>query len=360
MFSTIALAVSLAQAIPSATPEQEERIRSTLSVAVEKMAPRRDCNFPQLGTSDFLAVIGTYEGSTIPTVTIAGQDEETSLAEVEIRPGRNPVYLALSSARPVIWRITGDTGRVRQLIAFHVNNAGVVGVPAAKVTFSNEEKCRLRYDFYEGRTLETDVPVLAMFGRRPNGIAGDYGLYRAVVDDSGVVLDRTRVRNGEDVLILDNVPKEPNFPHSGGNGPSTLEEAFHKLFPAGIATIEPADVVASGTVERYEVLPLIAGAYQLEQSGALNPATASDIRRWKDRAIIGGHVKADQINELLFESPYRVVRPIRLPAGLCGGYLMTFFVPSRDYVKGDPCHSNIYVDDGTVMASPTGFDHAND
>jgi len=360
VFSIFAVLVGLAQATPPATPEQEARIQSTLSVAAKKMAENSACDFPPTETSDFLAVIGAYEGSTIPTVTVAGQDEDSSLAEIDIRPGRNPIYLLLSSYSPVIWRVTGDTARIRQLIVFHDNGAGVVGVPARKIRFSDEQNCRLPYDYYEGRKLESDVPVLAMLGRRPNAIGADYGLFRAILDDAGVTLDRSRVRGGGDVLILANVPTEPVFPKGGGNGPSTLERDFHRLFPAGVATVDPADVVASGSVERYEVLPMTAGAYQLEQSGALIPATAGDIRRWKDRAIIGGHVRADRISSLLFDAGYRVTRPIQLPAGLCGGYSMTFFVPSRDYVKGDPCHSNIYVDDGTIMASPGGSARAED
>lgn len=352
MFSAVALILGFAQSIPPATPEQEAHIQSTLSVAVEKMARRSACDFPKPEATDFLTVIGAYEGSAIPTVTVTGQDESSSLADVEIRPGRNPVYLVLSSATPLIWRITGDTARVRQVIAFHAKSAGVTGVPARIVRFSRGASCSLPFNFYDGRKLETDVPVLAMFGRRPDGIGADYGLYRAIVHNAGVTIDRSRIRSGEDVLILANHPREPVFPHSGGDGPSTLEQEFDKLFPAGIANIEPDEVVASGPVERYEVLPMTAGALQLERSGALIPATASDVRRWKDRAIISGHVRADQITDLDFNSAYRATRPIRIPAGLCGGYLMTFFIPSRDYVKGDPCHSNIYVDDGTIMASP--------
>jgi len=355
VFSTVAFAVSIAQAAPPATHEQENRIQSTLRVAVGMMAPVTACDFPQPAPSDFLAVVGSYEGSALPSVTIAGQDEETSLADVEIKPGRNPVYLVLSGATPIIWRITGDTNRVRHVITFHSTSAGVVGIPAEKVRFSHQQNCPLPHDFYDGRKLETDVPVLAIFGRRPNGIAADYGLYRAVVDDAGVTVDRSHVRNGEDVLIMGNRPQNIAFPHAGINGPSTLELEFHKLFPAGVVRLKPDDVVASGPVAPYEVLPMTAGALELEQSGALIPATADDVRRWKDRAVISGRVRADQITELDFSSAYRVTRPIRIPAGLCGGYLMTFFVPSRDFVKGDPCHSNIYVDDGTIMASPAEF-----
>lgn len=336
-------------ASPAKLPEQEARIQSTLGLAVEKIRPTIPCDLPELRQSDFLTVVGAYRGETVPTVTVAGQDEESSVADVIVGKGANPVYLVLSSYDPVIWRMTGDVGRVRQLIVFHQKSAGVIGIPARKIHFSDDNKCRIPYDVYEGRQLEDDVAVLATFGRRANAIGGNYSLHRATLNGDTLKVDRVPKKPSED-LVLTNQPADPIFPKGKGNGPSTLEREFHLRFPAGIASIDPRSVVATGSVERYEVLPITAGAFQLEQEGALVPATAADVRRWKDRAIIGGHVRADRIKSLHFYSAYRVTRPIRIPSGLCGGYSLTFFVPSRDYVKGDPCHSNIYVDDGTIMA----------
>ena len=116
--------------------------------------------------------------------------------------------------------------------------------------------------------------------------------------------------------------------------------------------IDPIDVVATGKVERYQQLPAVAGAVQLERDGALIAATAADVERWKKSALIGGRVRADKIDNLDFYAAYRVTRPIKLPGSLCGAYSLTLFVPSADFVRGDACHSNIYVDDGTVLASP--------
>lgn len=359
MVWSLGFALALAQPRP-ASPEQEKQIRSSLSPAVAKMGTSCAGALPELKTSDFLAVIGAYEGAAIPTVTIAGQDRETSLAEIKIGRGRNPVYLVLSPGEALIWLISGETDRVRQVVVLQSAHAAVAGVPAARVHFVDDPHCSLPYDLYEGRQYETDVPVLALFGRRANGIGGDYGLYRAVVEDSGVTFDRSRVRSGDDVLILANEPNELVFPHGLSAEPSTLEQQFKKLFPAGIVSLSPADVVANAPVEPYEILPMTAGAVQLEQRGAIVPATAADVRRWKTRAVVSGHVRADKIRGLEFYSPYRVTRPIRLPAGLCGGYSLTFFVASREYVSGDPCHSNIYVDDGSIMASPAASAHAND
>ena len=348
MLLLTAIALVVGQLTP-ATPDQEARIQSTLRLAAERMGPASACNLPKPEPSDFLAVVGAYRGEIVPTVTVAGQDKYSSLSDLIIGTGSNPVYLVLSSYDPVVWRISGDVKRIRQLMVFHQNGAGVIGLPARKIRFTNDESCRLPYEHYRGRSLEHDVPVLAIFGRRANVIGGDYALYRATVADGSLKVDRFPSKPSED-RILENHPADPILPKPRGNGASTLEDEFHLRFPAGIASIDPSAVVATDKVERYEVLPQTAGAYQLEQSGALVAATAADVRRWKDRAIIGGHVRADRISWLHFYSAYRVTRPIRIPSGLCGGYSLTFFVPSRDYVKGDPCHSNIYVDDGTIMA----------
>ncbi|HMI41202.1 MAG TPA: hypothetical protein VK485_08260 [Sphingomicrobium sp.] len=349
MSSFAAALMLLAQAQISTTPGQESRITSSLSVAVEQMIPRSSCIVEKPLPSDLLIAIGSYLGASIPTVTIAGQEKSTSLADVAIGRGKNPIYLVLSSHDPVIWRLTGDMGRIRRLVIFHQQEAGVIGIPRRKIRFEGNADCKLFYDNFEERTLEQEVPVLAIFGRRANLIGGEYGLYRASVTGDALQIDRT-LSVGDHDLILNDPPGDTVFPKARGNGPSTLEIEFHRNFPAGIVEVDPHKVIATGAVETYAVLPETAGALQLEQSGALVPATAADVRRWKDRAVISGHVPADRVRGLYFYSAYRVTRPIRLPAGLCGGFSMTFFVPSRDFVKGDPCHSNIYVDDGSIMA----------
>ncbi|MFL6802173.1 MAG: hypothetical protein ACJ8EQ_10465 [Sphingomicrobium sp.] len=346
MFSTVALAAALAQAAVLNTPEQEARLQATLSLAVAKMASQSACDFAKPRPSDLLVTVGTSGGSILPTVTVAGQDEITMLSDLVITKGRNPVYLVLVSEEATIWRLAGDVRRVRQVIVFHDEGAGVIGVPASRIHFNRQDRCRLSKEIYRGRSLETDVPILAMFGRRANAIGGDYVLYKATVDGSKLVVDRTFAGSGHDLVISDR--DATVFPKPAVPGPSTLEREFRANFPAGIVEVEPADVVATGPVERYQVMPATAGALELERSGALIPATAADVRRWKERAILSGHVRADRINELTFYQAYRVTRPIRVPPGLCGAFSMTFFVPLRGYLTGDLCHSSIFVDDGTA------------
>jgi len=346
VFSTVALAVGLAQSVIPNTPEQESRLKAVLSAAVAKMAPRSVCSFEMPQRSDLLVVIGTSGGSILPTVTIAGQDDITMLSEIVIRKGRNPVYLVLSSEGAMIWRLTGDVQRVRQAVVFGSEGAGVIGIPASRIHFNQDQKCRLSKEFYRGRSLENDVPILAMFGRRANAMGGDYVLFKAVLDGSELVIDRTFAGTGHDLVISDRDPIV--FPKPAVPGPSTLEREFRQNFPAGIVDVDPNSVVATGPVERYATMPATAGLLELERSGALVPATPADVRRWKDRAILSGNVRADSIYDFTFYHPYRVTRPIRLPAGLCGAFSMSLFVPSRDYVTGDPCHSDIYVDDGTA------------
>ena len=330
--------------VPPATPAQEAHIQSTLSVAVKKMVSSY-CAFPRPNDSDVLVVIGAYEGRSLTTATVAGQDKATMLADIIIESGDHPIYLALSSYAPTIWRLNGDVKRVRQVAVVQDEGAGVVGVAPDAVHFATSAQCHLPYKLYPDRAFEREVPVLKLFGRRANVIGGDEALYRATVTDSSISIDRRYSQFEEDKIITRTSALE--LPKAGD-----LDVFLHHNFPPEIVDIDPSAVVASHAVERYAILPMVAGAAALEKAGALIPATMKDIRRWKDRALIGGHLRADQIDELLFDSAYRVTRPIHLPAELCGAFSLTLFVPSRDYVTGDYCHSNIYIDDGTILASP--------
>ena len=83
MFLAATLFLALAEPQP-ATAEQEAHIKSTLAPAVQVMGQKDSCSHPEIKPSDFLAIIGAYEGETIPTVTVAGQDDDTSLADVVI------------------------------------------------------------------------------------------------------------------------------------------------------------------------------------------------------------------------------------------------------------------------------------
>ena len=224
----------------------------------------------------------------------------------------------------------------------------MLGVPAKKIRFVSQPGCKLRSDLYAGDRLQQDAPILAIFRRRANLIGGRYRLYRAKIGANDLAIERLLPDGDRDVIVTGS-PQHTSLPIGPGAGPSSLERNFHRAYPAGLTRIDADKVIANGPVATYAMLPNVAGALEVERSGALVPATALDIRRWKSRAILGGHIAADEFEDLDFFAPYRVLRPIRLPSGLCGGFSMTFFVPSRNYVAGDLCHSRVYVDDGTLV-----------
>jgi hypothetical protein len=77
--------------------------------------------------------------------------------------------------------------------------------------------------------------------------------------------------------------------------------------------IDPAAVMASRPAEKYRVLPLQAGLIQLVQSGALT---------------------RDRSGEFLIQ------KQMRFPAGLYGGYSVTFLLlRGVPLPEGDPGHS---------------------
>ena len=290
------------------------------------------CSLPKVADDEELVVIGGNRGAALSMVAANGQNEETTLADIVIEPGGKPLYLVLNAGIPIIYRLSGDVERVRRVAALSSGDeqsAALIGAPAGTVLFADSQDCPVDRGVFRKMTPEQDAVIRTIFGRVARMQGGD-GLLRRVVIGSNWLSPRA--------LPPNRLAPDP-----------ILKRHFLDQFPAGLITIDPRSVVGRGKIEVYEVPPSDAGSMHLLQTGVLVPADSGDVQRWKTRAIEGEHFTPEQIADMSFYMPLlRVTRPTRIPAGLCGGHLLHLFVASADYVRGDPCHSKIYIDDGSM------------
>lgn len=276
------------------------------------------------GTS--LLVAAHYEAKTHSTAWLGEPDETTGAVDVRLDPG-GPVHLVLMTYRPIVYRFSGHVRRVRRLTLMSHEGAGAVGVPGPLVSFL--PRC-LSYD--EGKEADGLAAAMArLAGRTPAAVTTSYGLWRLAI---GRGIDRLERKD------------RPGWSYMPG--PET--QRLLRYRPGGVARIDPAAVVTNVRVGTYEVLPQEAGLRELIGSGALVRATVADAEAWEAAARARGATVAPR-PDIAHESAYRVIRPIRIPAGLCGAHQVAFYARSPEYLRGGPCHSSAFFDDGTDLDS---------
>lgn len=287
--------------------------------AAPALDPRSACVLPALPREGRLVVLRMSGGDAVSTVAVAGLNQGTTTGEIRIGPGRGPLQLAIVSNEPVIVRFTGEVARVSDVVLINRAGAGVTGLPASKVHFGVGAKC----DFY--------INPAKAWGRTA-------ALSEEINDLHKAWTDGRRFRHQE---------VDPEYDPAKNR----LAQFMDSFYPGGIMVIDPNRVVSSSPAVKYSVLPDTAGLVQLEKSGALVEAGRAEIDAWTAKAKV--HHGARLIGQIKignYGPVYRVTRPIQLPAGLCGSHSITFLVPSRDYLSGDPCHSEIIAEDGHILA----------
>jgi hypothetical protein len=298
-------------------------------------APR--CTMPAIDPGTRLVFAGFYEGGGVSTVAVAGQDQETTVGEVHIEPGRERLTLVLASYQPMIYRFSGATRRVARVILLHRDGAGAgaTGLPRARIAFGSQASCNLSYSIYDDPDGQEAQRARAVFGRAPDVTGGIYKLQGALIGSRRIT---------------------PASRPSSDRGRGGLERDLYRFHPMGVIALRPRDVIASRTPEPYGVLPNTAGILQLLREGALVPATGRDSEAWLAAAVrsraYSDRALAD-LRRYIQQSGFRVVRPIRLPARLCGAHSVLLFAPDPSFVSGEPCHSDLFFADGTGRGTIT-------
>ena len=225
------------------------------------------CGLPAAPAGAVVVLHGAHKGAALSSAAISGQDEVTTLTHVDVEPGREPLYLVLSSATPMIWSLRGDTRRVAQVAVVTGAGtparpaAGVIGAPAAKVSVRHSKNCFRSFsepaseEASRARTL-----VAQALGQAPARVSASYAA-GAVSLPSGRALERSA--------------GSPAVPPAGLD--LGLWRSGLRFHPEGVAQVNPA-AVAGARAEAYGVLPGYMGLAQLAARGALRPLGAGEFR----------------------------------------------------------------------------------
>lgn len=279
------------------------------------------CALPSFDARHKLIVVRLSGGESVSTVAVGGLDRATETGEIRIGAGTAKLNVVVEATDDMVVRFSGRVSRLSKVVVMSPTGGGVTGVPAEKIHFRIGEQCELPHDAQQ---------LQKALVKRPDIIWEPGDLYRGWTDGQTV--------------------RHEGVARSTDRGPRTyLEEQLDWLHPGGVMSIDPSTVVSSGEALAYSVLPYAAGAVQLERQGVLVPFTPSEIEAWKALARIRQGERSIE-NFSYLGTPYRVTRPTRVPVGLCGGHGLTFVVPSRNYLSGDPCHSAILALDGRILA----------
>jgi hypothetical protein len=305
--------------------DQRRRQEYAVREAQRVVEARSVCGLPEPSAPAQLLLLSAQESDAISTATIGFQDSETGAGTIEVEPGDEPLYLVVTTFRPVIWRFTGAVGRVERAVfastvtapnrvePHAVPLAGVVGLPAEKVVFVARPNC-LRYfsDMPSAQAAMTMATVRRETGKEQVVVAARYAV-------SDIQIPSGRMRSVEraqrTMAIIREMAGAPGaITAANAAAVGALRQELDREYPGGMIEIDPRQTVSSVPVAKYEVLPAQAGLMQLLLRGSLTRGRSGE---------------------------YHIREKIRFPAGLSGGnaarFLLLRGVPPPEGSAGHSC-----------------------
>lgn len=258
----------------------------------------------------FVVVAPLLVGEAVSSVALAGQDQETTVAVLDIEPGAQPLHILIVSWSTRIWQFRGATSRVAHVALAANQPAAVAGLAQEKVTLLPTGDCNLHVSSAPGAALNVARMLRATVGREPDVVLMEPAPGTIALPSGKIVARKTTPLNpanrGDAWLMT----------FRGEQRPEVIE-------------IDPKTIVAADPVERYDVLPNEAGLYQLLNEGAL---------------VYTGN------------RTFKIVKPIkRYPAGLGGGRAVTFVLAKGvPQPPGRPGHSCLRSETGVPVNFPGG------
>ena len=227
---------------PAEAGEQDEEGYLNLRDAVHRPVP-------MLSRQAWIVRLGVRESAQLSDVAIGGQDVPTYAVNVAIEPGTEPLYIVATSWGPTIWRFTGAIQRVEAFVGSSFTRdarsmwpaVGATGLPRARFhTVPNA--CFGEFDERgpapPPATSEASQLMVRRVGR-PIDVA--YGAYQP----QGVSLP-----SGRTVALTTQVPEIFRSLHNEDAAREWRDFLVH--FRAGIAGLEPGQIIARAVPERYE------------------------------------------------------------------------------------------------------------
>lgn len=289
----------------------------------------QSCHLPAPSSSAQVVVIGGYEGAAISSVSLGDREDITTVITLEITSGDEPIYLAVSNLRPTVWRLTGATQRIEQLVSLSGSRpSGFTGIDEARIAFQGDTQCSLRYftDSQGAHAAQARGRLTGWLGQSVDHLYGSYDLGQLVLGDDGVTETGAIGRPSGDVVIISGgaefeVSADGIRRIADDGDLQSLTNSIRRHFPLGIIRkLDPSAVVTAGApAQRYEVLPVQAGLLDLMISGAISRTS---------------------------DGYYSIDHPIaRFPPGLNGGFLERFVVRTGvPFPAGSPGHSTVIIE----------------
>lgn len=286
------------------------------------------CDAPIPDVNEQVVFLSGYIGTSLSTVSVTGQDFETTVATVTVESGETPLYVFATAYSAVIWKFEGATDRISTLVVQpgngkFGNGAGVLGVEENAITFVTPESCIQRFATRLGLAAETALALLSdHIGKPVDDVALSYMLNHIKIPSGQI----DEVRRSETVERYDNqiefslrdaryLMSSAGVQRLDTNGAPiaavssdqrTIQQMM-QFYPEGVTEVRIKDLVASSEVESYEILPNAGGLLQL---------------------IADGRLKMLEESEPGDES-YLLLSPIpRFPGGMYGSHSVTFIIPN--------------------------------
>ncbi len=298
---------------------------------------RGTCPKFEVMKDSIFVVFGAYEGTSLSSVAVAGQDTTTHAATLMIEEGQTPITLVVASYSPMIWRFTGATSRLAKVIISgrSIENgegkvaAAVSGVDRSKVTFLAAGECfNYFHDPKSSEALIAKAVLHKITGKKPDALLGGYEI-DVVKLPSGKGVEQDLSEERKQALVTESGTQHYTVGKDGKLAPVSAapergafaggaEGELFRFNPTGIMDFKPDELVTNVKPERYAVLPEHAGLMQLQAEGKIDPMPG-DRGGWKVKA------------------------KIRFPAGLAGAHSTSFFLPKGvPEPEGAPGHSCVF------------------
>lgn len=320
-------------------------LASSVAALAQPEAEPIACDIPEPAQTDLVVVLSGYEGSALSTVTLAGPDAVTQIAQLRIEDGDRPLYFFVTAHSDVIWEVSGATDRLNTMVVQARSDpndiaadiaaddagriaGGVIGVAENKLHFVRDQSCTAAYfrlDDPEGRRALRQVS--GGLGRAPDLMLSFYTIRRLDLP-SGT--GSTGQGDGTDIIIhggrryafTPDGPRaidetEGQLPDGRPFGAGIVYRSLLRFHPDGVRAIDPESVVSPVQAEEYDVLPQEAGLLQL---------------------VLDGRLKRERTG------PFTITAPIeRFPAGLAGAHGVQFLLDEDvPMPAGSPGHSSVH------------------
>ncbi|MEJ6402568.1 hypothetical protein [Yoonia sp. 2307UL14-13] len=291
------------------------------------------CDAPEPPDKSEVVVLSAYEGAALSTVSIAGMDDETHVADIVIEDGDTPFYLFLAAYSNMIWNISGDIDRLDTVVVQRSgqsedNGAGVIGIPSEKVHFVSRNSCiKPIHSIEGGEGIIAYRQVARGLGQDPDHMLAHYTVGTISLPsgegskEDGEGTDII-IYNGQRYTLGPDGPKIIDESEGQGSGdrPFGVGQVYRDLLrfsPGGIRHLDADNVVSPGDAQDYDVLP--------QQAGLLQLLLEEKIRYTPDGF-------------------YLISEPIaRFPAGLAGAHSVKFMLAEGVPMPGgSPGHSSVY------------------